>query len=100
MAQLPSAEPDYTVLGYSEEMMQALMRRTARTNAAYLLPYLKPGMRALDAGCGPGNISVGLAQAVDPGPLHGIDQDESQVDLARAVVGSLQQEMRRSALAT
>ena len=92
MTQLTPAEPDYTVLGYSEEMIQALMRRTAQTNAAYLLPLLKPGMRALDVGCGPGNISVGLAQAVAPGPLYGIDQADSQVDLARAVAGHLQQE--------
>ena len=31
-----------------------------------------------------GTISVGLADAVDPGELHGIDMEESQIDLARA----------------
>ena len=84
--------PDYTIIGYSEEILQSLMRRTADTNAAHLLPYLSPGQQALDVGCGPGNISVGLAQAVDPGTLYGVDVDESQVNLARALAASLQQE--------
>ena len=38
----------------------------------------------LDFGCGPGTISVGLARAVDPGEVHGIDMEESQIALARA----------------
>ena len=92
MEQSTAAGPDYTIIGYSEEMLQSLMRRTADTNATYLLPYLKPGLRALDVGCGPGNISVGLAQAVEPGTLYGIDREESQVNLARALAASLQRE--------
>ncbi len=92
MVQSDSEGPDYTILGYSEEMIRSLMRRTAETNAVYLLPYLRPGMSILDVGCGPGNISVGLAQACDPGPLYGIDKEESQVDIARVIAASLNQE--------
>ena len=85
MTQPTSPDSDYT-LGFSEELLDSLMRRTAQLNAAYLLPYLKPGMRILDVGCGPGGIAVGLAQAVAPGgELYGIDIEESQVVLARAV---------------
>ncbi|MDE0231447.1 MAG: methyltransferase domain-containing protein [bacterium] len=62
------------------------MRRfTAATHTAYLLPLLRPGHRLLDFGCGPGTISVGLAGAIAPGTLHGVDMEESQIDLARAV---------------
>jgi len=46
------------------------------------MPHLKPGLRALDAGCGPGSISVGLAEATAPGQLHGIDTNPAQVELA------------------
>ena len=79
-----SATPDYT-MGFSDEFLRILRRFTAEANAAYLLPYLRPGLCVLDFGCGPGTISVGLAKAVSPGQLHGVDMEESQVDLARAV---------------
>lgn len=71
-------------MGYSEEFLQLLNRRSATTSAAYLLPHLRPGQTLLDFGCGPGTISVGLADAVKPGALHGIDMESSQIELARA----------------
>ena len=83
MSDQTSAEQDYT-MGYSEEFLQLLHRRSAKTHAAHLLPHLKPGLRVLDFGCGPGTISVGLATAVAPGELHGIDMEESQINMARA----------------
>ena len=76
-------ESSYT-MGYSDEFRQLLNRRSAQTHAAHLLPHLEPGHRVLDFGCGPGTISVGLASAVEPGELHGIDVEESQIELARA----------------
>ena len=76
-------ESGYT-MGYSEEFRQLLNRRSAETHAAHLLSMLEPGMCVLDFGCGPGTISVGLARAVDPGEVHGIDVEASQIDLARA----------------
>ena len=72
-------------MGFSDEILEAFRRNTAELNAAYLLPYLRPGLRVLDFGCGPGTISVGLAKAVDPGALHGVDAEASQIDLARSV---------------
>ena len=75
-------------MGYSDEFQQMLRRRSAQTNAAYLLPHLKPGMKVLDFGCGPGTISVGLAKAVEPGELHGIDMEASQIEIARAAASA------------
>lgn len=77
-----SATPDYT-MGYGEEYLQALLRVSAKTHAAHLLPYLEPGLKVLDFGCGPGTISIGLAEAVAPAEVHGIDMEPSQIDLAR-----------------
>ncbi|MXY22034.1 MAG: class I SAM-dependent methyltransferase [Dehalococcoidia bacterium] len=84
MTQQTPATSDYT-MGFSEEMIESLRRYTAEASAAYLLPYLRPGLRVLDIGCGPGNISVGLAKAVAPGHLHGVDMEESQIELAKSV---------------
>lgn len=82
MAEHSQEASSYT-MGYSDEFRQLLDRRSASTHAWYLLPHLKPGMKLLDFGCGPGTISVGLAERISPGELHGIDMEESQVELAR-----------------
>ncbi len=42
-------------------------------------------MRLLDVGCGPGTITLGLAQAVTPGEVVGVDIQASQIDQARAL---------------
>jgi len=40
--------------GYSEEHRAFLSSRTATQQAAFFLPFLRPGMRLLDCGCGTG----------------------------------------------
>ena len=75
-------------MGYNEEFQQLLRRRSAESSAAYLLPHLAPGQRLLDFGCGPGTISVGLARAIEPGELHGIDMEASQIEIARAAASA------------
>ncbi len=62
-----------------------LAKRTASQDTAFLLPHLRAGMRVLDAGCGPGSITLGLAAAVTPGMVVGIDVEPSQVEKARAL---------------
>ncbi len=84
MTEPTSSTPDYS-LGFSEELLEAFTRNTAEASAAYLLPYLRPRLRVLDFGCGPGTISVGLARAVAPGPMHGVDMEPSQIELSRSV---------------
>lgn len=83
MTQHSTTDSEYT-MGYTEEFRQLLERRSASSHASYLLPHVTPGMKLLDFGCGPGNISVGLADRIAPGEFHGIDMEESQVELARA----------------
>ena len=59
--------------------------RTVTRQGAFLLPYLLPGMNLLDVGCGPGTITLGLAQAVHPGHVIGVDHDAEHVKAARAL---------------
>jgi ubiquinone/menaquinone biosynthesis C-methylase UbiE len=62
-----------------------LMSRTATTNAAFVLPHLRPGMSLLDCGCGPGSITVDLAELLAPGEVVGVDIEPKNIDRARAL---------------
>ena len=57
-------------------------RRTGRA-AEFLAPHLQRGMRLIDCGCGPGSITVALAQAVAPGVAIGIDLREDALAQGR-----------------
>lgn len=70
--------------GYSAPMVQFMAQRTAATHAGFFLPYLKPGWCVLDAGCGPGTITLGLAQRANRGHVVGIDAEDSQFENARS----------------
>jgi cyclopropane fatty-acyl-phospholipid synthase-like methyltransferase len=61
------------------EFEAILALRTAAKEGAFFLAHLRPGMRVLDVGCGPGSITLGLAEAVGPGEAVGIDLQASQV---------------------
>jgi ubiquinone/menaquinone biosynthesis C-methylase UbiE len=58
-------------------------QRTAEEAAAFLLPSLRPGMRLLDVGCGPGSITRGLAERVAPGDVIGLDLSKDTLEDAR-----------------
>ena len=79
--------PDYT-MGFSDEMLESLSWHRVETHAAHLLPHLRPGLRVLDVGCGPGALSAELARTVAPGELHGIDMEPSQVELSRSAASA------------
>ena len=87
MVDRTSATPDYT-MGYGEVILETQLRATAEDSATFLLPHLTPGLRLLDFGCGPGTISVGLAKAVAPGEMHGVDMEESQIEFARSMAAA------------
>ena len=72
------------VHGYNAAFTQMLAQRSAAREASFLLPHLRPGMRVLDCGCGPGSITLDLAALVAPGEVVGIDREASQIEYARA----------------
>jgi len=71
------SDETYT-LGCGEGSMDWMTDRTADGHGAFLLPYLKSGMRFLDCGCGPGTLTIGFAQHVAPGETIGIDREIGQ----------------------
>ena len=57
---------NYT-LGYDDIALTFVSRRRLATNGAFLLPYLEPGMAVLDCGCGPGTVTLDIAERVGDG---------------------------------
>lgn len=72
-----AATEQYT-LGYGEGAMQWMTSRTAEGYGAFFLPYLEPGMRFMDCGCGPGTLTLGFARHVAPGAAIGVDREIAQ----------------------
>ena len=60
-------------MGYGGQAHAFMLARNAGSQAAFLLPHLRTGTRVLDVGCGPRSITVGLAEAVAPGEVVGLD---------------------------
>jgi ubiquinone/menaquinone biosynthesis C-methylase UbiE len=71
--------------GHHPSVVADHAKRTADTVAAFFLPFIKPGMRLLDIGCGPGSITAGLAQRVEPAETIGIDPSPSVIEAAKSL---------------
>lgn len=71
--------------GHHESVLRIHRWRTADNSAAYLLDKLRPGDDVLDVGCGPGTVTVGLADRVTPGRVVGVDNTWQVLAEARAL---------------
>jgi SAM-dependent methyltransferase len=69
--------------GHHESVLRSHKWRTVENSAAYLLPHLKPGLRLLDVGCGPGTITADFAQRLGANAVLGIDASADIVDAAQ-----------------
>ncbi|MFJ9038297.1 class I SAM-dependent methyltransferase [Streptomyces sp. NPDC102406] len=70
--------------GHHESVLRSHTWRTAANSAGYLLGSLKPHMKILDIGCGPGTITADLAALVPDGQVIGADHAPGILDTARA----------------
>lgn len=71
--------------GHQPSVLAAHGTRTALNSCAYFLDRLHPGMSVLDIGCGPGSITLDLAERVGPtGSVTGVDFSRDAVQAARA----------------
>jgi len=75
---------DVYLHGHHASVLASHGARTAADSAAYLLPHLRDGLRLLDVGCGPGTITLDLAEAVGPsGEVVGVENVEGPLVEAR-----------------
>jgi ubiquinone/menaquinone biosynthesis C-methylase UbiE len=76
---------DVYLHGHHTSVLASHGVRTAAHSAAYLLPHLRAGQRVLDVGCGPGTITLDLAEAVGPsGRVLGVENVPEPLAQARS----------------
>jgi ubiquinone/menaquinone biosynthesis C-methylase UbiE len=80
--QRPGTERPYRTDG---EWSRAVFARRTGEVATFFVPHLRREMRLIDCGCGPGSITVDLAQAVAPGEVIGVDIREDALTQARTL---------------
>jgi len=68
--------------GHTKNATNFMGKRTLESHGSFFRAYLEDGLDILDLGCGPGTISIGLAQSTS-GRVEGIDFGESQIQKAR-----------------
>jgi 2-polyprenyl-3-methyl-5-hydroxy-6-metoxy-1,4-benzoquinol methylase len=68
-----------------DNLSALFVRRTAKKCSSYLIPHLKPNMHIIDIGCGPGSITLDLAQLVPNGHVPGIDIDTHALTQAKSL---------------
>jgi ubiquinone/menaquinone biosynthesis C-methylase UbiE len=82
MASEPRRSANY-MMGHHPSVLKAHGHRTAAAYAAYLLPSIRPHDLILDVGCGPGTITVGLAERAPNGWTVGIDYGAAAIEAAK-----------------
>ena len=78
-----SSQDNVYTHGHHESVLLSHKWRTVENSAKYLVPFLKDGSLLLDAGCGPGNISAGLAELIPNGKVIGIDFSTDIIEQAQ-----------------
>ncbi|KAL4895748.1 S-adenosyl-L-methionine-dependent methyltransferase [Aspergillus ambiguus] len=74
--------------GHHASVLRVHGQRTALNSAGFLLPHLKPHMKILDIGCGPGTITVDLATYVPEGHVTGLEMVGDVLSGARKLAES------------
>jgi SAM-dependent methyltransferase len=68
--------------GYSNLIINQFKQRNFLKQGAFLSPYLTAGLTVLDCGCGPGSMTLDIAELVNPGQVFGIDSSPIQIEQA------------------
>ncbi|KAI1420895.1 S-adenosyl-L-methionine-dependent methyltransferase [Xylaria sp. FL1777] len=80
-------ESDSYKQGYSNYTTATHEKRTAESNAAFLIPHINKTDHILDVGCGPGTITTGFAKYAHEGVVIGLDMSTDVLEKAKKLAG-------------
>ncbi|MDR0534409.1 MAG: class I SAM-dependent methyltransferase [Verrucomicrobiales bacterium] len=89
LKETPPPQERYTP-GDTQNASDFMAERSLGSHGAFVLPWLEPGTQVLDCGCGPGTITLGLAQCAFPGHVTGIDANSAQIERAQRLSWGLE----------
>ena len=92
-----AASASYTP-GHSQNATDFMSKRSAQSHGQFFLPYLSAGVSVLDCGCGPGSVTLSIADLVAPGNVVGVDFGASQIE--RAIAASAEADVSNAAFRT
>ncbi|KAJ4362232.1 hypothetical protein N0V95_001476 [Ascochyta clinopodiicola] len=69
--------------GHHASVLRSHSWRTVENSCPHLIPFLKPSLKILDVGCGPGTITVDLASRIPQGFVYAIDPSADVIEKAR-----------------
>jgi ubiquinone/menaquinone biosynthesis C-methylase UbiE len=69
--------------GHTPSATAFLAARDLDSHGFFLAPLLQPGFDVLDAGCGPGTITTGIAEMVFPGRVTAVDLSAVHLETGR-----------------
>ncbi|RWA14075.1 hypothetical protein EKO27_g1039 [Xylaria grammica] len=78
-----SNQSDSYKQGYSRYTTATHEKRTAESNAGFLIPHIKKTDHILDVGCGSGTITTGFAKYAHEGTIIGLDISEDILQRAK-----------------
>ena len=80
--------PDYFMENEAESLRLEVKTRPEAVRKQALWCGVKPGLRVLDAGCGPGKVTSILHEMIQPGgTILGVDYSEKRIDHAKKHYG-------------
>ncbi|HTM44565.1 MAG TPA: methyltransferase domain-containing protein [Polyangiaceae bacterium] len=68
--------------GHSATSVAFMLRRSLTSHGQFFREFLQPGRTVLDCACGPGSITLNIADAVSPAQVTGVDFQVSQIEEA------------------
>lgn len=69
-------------MGYGPMILQHYASRRLTDEPDFVIPLVRPEHRIIDCGCGPGSMTIDLAELAHRGEVVGVDVEPSQIAIA------------------